>query len=84
MLRTPEYSSSAQLAGAPPDMLMVKDVEATEPPAPVDHISDRTAVPLLMPARKVQVDPLSTIELMEDEVLPRAHTATMVLPFPLV
>jgi len=65
-------------------MLMVKDVEATEPPAPVDHISDRTAVPSLMPAPKVQVDPpLSVIELMEEDVLPRAHTATTVLPLPL-
>jgi hypothetical protein len=62
---------------------MVKDVEATEPPALVDHISDRTAVPLLMAACKVQVEPLSTIELMEDEVPPRAHTATMVFLFPL-
>jgi hypothetical protein len=69
MLRTPEYSSRAQLAGAPPDMLMVKDVEETELPAAVDHISDRTAVPLLIPARKVQADPLSVMELMEDEVL---------------
>src|SRR5580658_2732731 len=77
---TPAYSSSAQLAGVPPDMFIVKDVEATEPPAPVDHISDRTAVPLSMPARTVQVDPLSVIEPMEDEVPPRAHTATMVLP----
>ena len=81
---TPAYSSSAQLAGVPPDMLMLKDVDATDVPALVDHISDRTAVPLFTKARNAQVDPLSVIELMEDEVLPSAHTATTVLPFPLV
>jgi hypothetical protein len=84
MLSTPAYSSSAQLVGEPPDMLMVKDVEATEPPAPVDHTSDLTAVPLFTWARKLQTDPLSVIELMEDEELPRAQTATMVLPLLLV
>jgi hypothetical protein len=83
MLRTPAYSSSAQLAGAPLDILIVKDVDATEPPAAVDHISDRTAVPLLTKARDVQVDPPSVIELIEELVLPRAHTATSVLPVPL-
>jgi hypothetical protein len=77
---TPAYSSSAQLAGVPPDILMVKDVDATEALALVDHISVRTAVPLLTKARKAQTDPLSVIELMEDVVLPRAQTATMVLP----
>jgi hypothetical protein len=61
-------------------MFMVNDVEATEAPALVDHISDRTAVPLLTKARNAQTDPLSAIELMEDVVLPRAQTATMVLP----
>jgi len=61
-------------------MFMVKDVEATEPPALVDHISDLTDVPLFKPAWNVQTDPLSVIELIEDEVLARAHTATMVLP----
>jgi len=35
---------------------------------------------LLTKARKAQTDPLSVIELIEDVVLPRAHTATMVLP----
>jgi hypothetical protein len=59
--------------------LTVNEVEATEPPALVDHISDLTTVPLLTAAWKAQVDPLSVIELMEDEVFPRAHTATMVL-----
>jgi hypothetical protein len=44
--KTPEYSSSAQLAGAPPDRWMANDVDATEPPALVDHISVLTAVPL--------------------------------------
>jgi hypothetical protein len=63
---------------------MVKDVEATETPGPVDHISDLTAVPLFTNARKDQADPLSEMELMEDEVLPRAHTATIVLPLLLV
>ncbi len=77
---TPAYSSSAQLAGVPPDILIVKDVEATEPPAPVDHISDRTAVPLLTKARSAQTDPLSVMELMEEDVFPKAQTATMVLP----
>ena len=62
---------------------MVKEVEATEPPALVDHISDLTAVPLFTPAWNVQTDPLSVIELTEDEVLPRAHTATIVLALPL-
>jgi hypothetical protein len=70
--------------GVPPDTLTVKDVEATEPPALVDHISDLTAVPLFAKARKAQVDPLSVIELMEDVVLPSAHTATMVLLLPLL
>jgi hypothetical protein len=65
-------------------MLIVKDVEATESPAPVDHISDLTAVPLFAKARRVQADPLSEIELMADEALPNAQTATMVLPAPLV
>jgi hypothetical protein len=82
-LKTPAYSSRAQLAGVPPDILMVKDVEATEPPAVVDHISDLTAVPLFTPAWNVQTDPLSVIELIEDVVLPKAQTATMVLPLPL-
>jgi hypothetical protein len=59
---------------------MVNEVEATAPPALVDHISDLTAVPLFTPARNVQVDPLSVIELMEDEVFPSAQTATIVLP----
>jgi len=59
---------------------MLTDVDATEPPALVDHISVLTAVPLLTKARKAQTDPLSVIELMEDVVLPRAQTATMVLP----
>jgi hypothetical protein len=58
---------------------MVKDAEATEAPALVDHISDLTAVPLLTKARRAQTDPLSVIELMEDVVLPRAQTATTVL-----
>jgi hypothetical protein len=61
-------------------MLIVKDLEATEPPALVDQISDRTAVPLFTPAWKVQADPASVIEPMDDVVLPRAHTATIVLP----
>jgi len=77
---TPLYSSSAQLAGVPPAMLMVKEVEVTEAPAAVDQISDLTAAPLLENACKLQTDPLSVIELMEDEVLPKAHTATTVLP----
>jgi hypothetical protein len=47
MLRTPEYSSIPQLAGALPEILIVNDVEATEPPALVDHISDLRVVPLL-------------------------------------
>jgi hypothetical protein len=47
MLRTPEYSSIPQLAGAPPAMLIVKTAEATEPPAGVDHTSDLRVVPLL-------------------------------------
>jgi len=59
---------------------MLKDVEATEPAAVVDQISDLTAVPLFTPAWNVQVDPLSVIEAMEDVVFPRAQTATMVLP----
>jgi len=65
-LQTPEYSSSAQLAGVPLDKLMVKDVEATEPPALVDHISDLTDVPLFTPAWNFQTDPLSVIELIEE------------------
>jgi hypothetical protein len=84
MLRTPAYSSRAQLAGVPPEILIVKEVEATEPPAAVDQISDRTAVPLLTNARDVQAEPLSVIELMEEVVLPSAHTATRVLPLPLL
>ena len=83
MLNTPEYSSIAQLAGVGPDSVIVNDVEATEPPAVVDHISDLTAVPPFTPAWNVQTDPLSVIELIDDEVLPRAHTATIVLPPPL-
>jgi len=59
---------------------MVNEVEATEPPAVVDHISDLTAVPLLTNARKAQADPASVIELMEDKVLAMEQTATMVLP----
>jgi hypothetical protein len=70
----------AQLAVVAPEILTLKDVEATEPPAVVDHISDLTAVPLFTPAWNVHTDPLSVIELMEDVVLPKAHTATMVLP----
>jgi hypothetical protein len=46
MLSTPAYSSSAQLVGDPLDIFTVKDVDATEPLAAVDHISDLTAVPL--------------------------------------
>jgi len=64
-------------------MPMVNDEEATEPPAPVVHTSDLTDVPLLTQARRAHADPLSVIELMEDAVLPRAHTATIVLPLPL-
>jgi hypothetical protein len=60
-------------------MLTVNEEEATEPPAGVDQISDLTAVPLLTKPRKAQADPPSVIELMEDDVLPRAHTATTVL-----
>ncbi len=60
-------------------MFMPNDFEATEPLAPVVQISDRTPVPLTK-ARKVQVDPLSVIELIEDEVLPRAQVTTTVLP----
>src|ERR1700691_2934670 len=82
--RTPEYSSRAQLTGLPPDMLIVNVFDATEPPAPVDQISDLTAVPLVTYARKAQADPLSVIELIDDVVFPRAHTATMVLPLPLL
>jgi hypothetical protein len=78
--RTPEYSSSAQLAGLPDDKLIVNDVEATEPPALVDQISDLTDVPLAMAARRLQIDPPSVMEVIDDEVLPRAHTATSVLP----
>jgi hypothetical protein len=59
---------------------MVNEVEAAEPPAAVDHISDLTAAPLLANARRAQADPLSVIALMDDEVLPSAQTATMVLP----
>src|SRR5262245_54926178 len=81
---TPEYSSRAQLAGVPPDMLMVKRFEATEPPAEVDQISDRTALPLFTAVRKAQVDPLSVIELIDDEVLPKEHAMTTVLPLPLL
>jgi hypothetical protein len=62
---------------------MVNKVDATEPPAVVDHISDLTAVPLFAKARKAQADPPSVIEVMDDEVLPSAHTATMVFPVPL-
>ena len=80
ILKTPEYSSRAQLAGVPEEKLIVNDVEATEPPAPVDHISDLTAVPLLTKAWRAQIDPPSMIELMEDVVLPSEHTATIVLP----
>ena len=58
---------------------MVNDVEATEPPALVDHVSVLTAVPLVAKARKLHVDPPSVIELMEDVVFPRAQTATTVL-----
>ena len=83
-LCTPAYSSSAQLAGAALDKVMAKDAEATEPPTPVVHISERTAVPLFTPAWNVHVDPLSTIDLTEDDVLPSAHTATIVLPVPLL
>jgi hypothetical protein len=61
-------------------MLTVKNFEATEPPALVDQISDRTAVPLFIPAWNVQADPASVIEPIDEVVLPRAHTATMVLP----
>ena len=80
MALTPEYSSSAQLAGVAAEMLTLNDVEATEPPALVDHISDRTAVPLVANVRKVHFDPPSVIELIEDVVFPRAHVATTVLP----
>jgi hypothetical protein len=80
ILRTPEYSSRAQLAGLPEDKLIVNDVEATELPALVDQISDLTDVPLAMAARRLQIDPLSVMELIDDEVLPRAHTATIVVP----
>jgi hypothetical protein len=58
----------------------VNDVEATEAPALVDHISERTAVPLLAKARRAQTDPLSVIELIEDVLFPSAQTATIVLP----
>jgi hypothetical protein len=86
MLCTPEYSSSAQLAGPPPPAReIVNDVEAREPPALADQISDLTKVPLFEPAWNLQtVPPVSVIELMEEVVLPRAQTATMVLPLPLV
>jgi hypothetical protein len=65
-------------------MLIVNEVEATEPPAVVDQISDLTAVPLFTPAWKLQLDPLSVIEPMNDEAPHRAHTATMVLLLPLL
>jgi hypothetical protein len=66
-------------------MLIVRDVDAIEPPAPVDQISDLTAVPLLTKARKLQTDPpLSLIELMEEDVIPRAQAATNVFPVLLV
>jgi hypothetical protein len=60
-------------------MLMMNVDDATDPPAGVDQISDRT-VPLLAPAPKVQIDPPSLIEAIDDDVLASAHTATMVLP----
>lgn len=82
-LTTPLYSSSAQLAVVPPEILTLNDVEATEPLAVVDHISDLTEVLLFVAAWKVQTDPLSVIELMEEVVLPKAQTATTVLPSPL-
>ena len=81
-LATPEYSSMAQLAALPADMVMVRDFEATEPLAAVDQISDLTAVPLATKACRAQTDPLSLIELIEDVVFPKAHTATTVLPLP--
>jgi hypothetical protein len=82
-LATPEYSSRVQLAGVPPEILTVNEVEATEPLALVDQISVRTADPLFTPARNAQAEPLSVIEPIEDETLPSAHTATIVLLLPL-
>ena len=43
---------------------MVNDVEATEPPAEVDQISDLTVAPLAK-ARRAQVEPLSVMELAQ-------------------
>src|SRR5580698_4506512 len=83
MLATPEYSSSAQLVGVPGEVATVNEVEATDPPAVVDQISDLTAVPLSTNACRAQVEPLSVIELIEDEVFPSAQVATTVLPLAL-